>query len=126
MDIRRAVVIEDDPDISFLISTLLQAMDYTVRTAETGPAGILAIRDVQPSLITTDLGLPELEGIDVIREARKSTTAPILVISARGDIAGVEDALAAGASGYLPKPFRPRVLQELVAALQAGADASAG
>ncbi|MFJ6537777.1 response regulator transcription factor [Paenarthrobacter sp. NPDC091711] len=126
MDIRRAVVIEDDPDISFLISTLLQAMNYTVSTAETGPAGILAIRDVQPSLITTDLGLPDLEGVDVIREARKNTTAPILVISARADIAGVENAMAAGASGYLAKPFRPRILQEIVAALQVSAESSAG
>lgn len=126
MDIRRAVVIEDDPDISLLISILLQAMDYTVRTAETGPAGILAIRDVRPSLITTDLGLPDLEGVDFIREARKSTTAPILVISAGADIAGVENALAAGASGYLAKPFRPRILQEIVAALQVSAESSAG
>lgn len=103
---------------SVFISTLLHTMDYKVHTAETGPAGIQAVRDLRPSLITTDLGLPGLGGIEVVRTIRPYTDAPILVISAQSDVAEVEEALAAGANDYLSKPFRPRALQEHVAALQ--------
>lgn len=120
MNQRRAVVIEDDPDISLLISTLLHTMGYAVHTAQTGPAGIQAVRDLRPSLITTDLGLPGLGGLEVVRAIRPYTDAPILVISAKSDVAEIEDVLAAGANSYLTKPFRPRVLQEHVAALQEG------
>lgn len=112
-----AVVIEDDPDICLLVSTILQGMGYTVHTAMTGPAGIHGVRDLQPELITTDLDLPGLGGVEVIRTIREFSTAPVLVISGNNDVTRLEDAIAAGADAYLPKPFLPRTLREHVGAL---------
>ncbi|MEO3939765.1 response regulator [Paenarthrobacter nicotinovorans] len=114
----RAVVIEDDPDIALLITTIIESMGYTVRTAQTGPAGIHAVRAVQPAVITTDLGLPEMNGLEVIKAIRERSHAPILVISANHDPDTVEHALAAGANGFLPKPFRPGALRDHLKELQ--------
>lgn len=114
----RAVVIEDDPDIALLITTIIEAMGYTVCTAQTGPAGIHAVQAVQPAVITTDLGLPEMTGVEVIEAIRERSDAPILVISANQDPATIEHALAAGANSFLPKPFRPAALRGHLEELQ--------
>ena len=114
----RAVVIEDDPDIALLIATIMEGMGYIVRTAQTGPAGIHAVRAANPAVITTDLGLPEMHGLEVITTIRRQSTAPILVISAERDPGTAEHALATGANSFLSKPFRPAALRALIEDLQ--------
>lgn len=121
----RAVVIEDDADIALLITIIMESMGYVVRTAQTGPAGIKAVQAVKPAVITTDLGLPGMTGLDVIAAIREYSDAPILVVSANHDPAAVELALRAGASGFLPKPFRPQALRSHVAGLDGGVMTSA-
>ncbi|MCU1517875.1 MAG: DNA-binding response regulator [Pseudarthrobacter sp.] len=118
MQLRTAVVIEDVPDISNLISTLLKPMGYSTHIAGTGPAGVRAVMDHRPALITTDLALPGLGGIEVIRAIRAFSGAPLLIITASDDIRDINDALAAGADGYLLKPFRLRALRAHVEALR--------
>lgn len=114
MNQHHAVVIEDDPDISLLIAVIIESMGYTVHTAETGPAGIHAVRSARPEMITTDLGLPGLGGLEVITAIRAHSDTPILVISADTDSDTLERARAAGANGFLPKPFRPQALRAYV------------
>ncbi|MFK0007699.1 response regulator transcription factor [Paenarthrobacter sp. NPDC090520] len=116
-----AVVIEDDPDLGQLIGTVLETMGYTVHIATTGPAGVQAVTEHRPSMITTDLGLPHLGGAAVTAAIRETTDAPILVISASNDPGQVEDALTAGASGYLLKPFNLCTLRTRIDALHHGA-----
>lgn len=114
----RAVVIEDDPDIALLITTIMEGMGYVVTTAQTGPAGIQAVKAANPAVITTDLGLPEMHGLEVISSIRQHSAAPILVISAEREQAFAEHALAAGANIFLPKPFRPSALRARIEELR--------
>jgi DNA-binding response OmpR family regulator len=112
------LVIDDEPDHSRLLGTLLHGLGLTVYTAANGPDGVDAIRRLNPALITTDLTLPGFGGAEVIRQARAFTSAPIMIVSASSDILEVEAGLGAGADAYLPKPFRPRVLRAYVQALR--------
>ena len=109
-----AVVIEDDPDNCRLIEVLLHGFGFTVHTAATGPDGVEAIRRLGPAIITTDLRLPGFGGVEVIRQVRLFTSAPIVIVSASNNIRDLEAGLGAGADGYLPKPFRPKVLKACV------------
>jgi len=119
----RAVVIEDDPDIALLITIIIESMGYTAITAQTGPAGIHAVQAIGPAVITTDLGLPEMNGLEVIKAIRERSDAPILVISANYHPASVELALAAGANGFLPKPFRAAALRSRLQEIQVAQEA---
>jgi DNA-binding response OmpR family regulator len=111
MDQLTAVVIEDNMDIRVLIGTILQGSGYAVQVAVTGEEGVAVVRSLRPSLVTVDLGLPDRAGMEVISDIRGFTLAPILIISASNDLHQLELALAAGADGYLPKPFKPAALR---------------
>lgn len=117
MNTRTAVVIEDDPDISHLIKTVLERSGFTVHTADNGPAGVRAAKEHNPSLITSDMHLPGFDGLEVIRRVRQFSTVPLMIISASNALHDVEIALIAGADHYLPKPFRPNILQAHAQAL---------
>lgn len=117
MDTLTAVVIEDDPDVSLLISTVLQRSGFTVHTAATGPEGVDVARDANASLVTTDMNLPGFDGLEVIRRIRNFSGVPIMIISANDDSRDIEIGLFAGADQYLVKPFRPRILQAHAEAL---------
>ncbi|WP_411374084.1 response regulator transcription factor [Arthrobacter sp. MPF02] len=117
MDTLSAVVIEDDPDVNLLISTVLQRAGFTVHAAVSGPEGVQAASRVQASLITTDMDLPGFDGLEVIRRIRMFSTAPIMIISATKEAGDIELGLFAGADQYLLKPFRPGVLEAHAKAL---------
>lgn len=109
------LVVEDDTAIRNLISTTLETHDYKFRTA---PDGMTAVRDAasyQPDVILLDLGLPDMDGVDVIRKIRTWSNVPIIVISARSEDTDKIDALDAGADDYLTKPFS---VEELLARLR--------
>jgi len=117
------LVVEDDSTVRNLITTTLKSNEYRFITAPTGEAAIAAATTGQPGIILLDLGLPDLDGIEVIRRIRTWSELPIIVISARSEDADKVAALDAGADDYLTKPFsvtellaRLRVAQRRIAA----------
>lgn len=119
------LVIEDDPPIRNLITTTLQAHDYNYLTAATGKSAILEATSHNPDVIFLDLGLPDIDGVEIIKKIRTWSNIPIIVISARSEDADKIEALDAGADDYLTKPFsveellaRLRVTQRRLAAMQ--------
>lgn len=101
----KVVVVEDDPGISRFLNTTLAANAYDVILAETGKAALEIISSHCPDVILLDLGLPDMDGNDVIREIRSWTRTPIIVLSARSAEADKAEALDLGADDYLAKPF---------------------
>ena len=99
------VLIEDAPEIRRFLRASLIDRGYRLVEAETGHEGLLAAETRQPDVIILDLGLPDMEGLDVIRRLREWTAVPILVLSARGQEADKIVALDAGADDYVAKPF---------------------
>ena len=121
------LVVEDDAPVRNLITTTLKAHDYRFLTAANGESAILEASSHNPEIMLLDLGLPDIDGVEVIRRVRSWSQMPIIVISARSEDADKIDALDAGADDYLPKPFsveellaRLRVTQRRLTVLQAG------
>lgn len=99
------VVIEDEPQIRHFVRTALESERYTVSEAGTAERGLIEAGTRKPDLVVLDLGLPDLDGVEVVRELRHWTTVPILILSARTDETDKVAALDAGADDYLTKPF---------------------
>lgn len=99
------LVIEDEAPIRCFLRAYLESQDFRLVEAESGEEGIGLAASHQPALILLDLGLPGMDGLEVIRRVRQWTATPILVLSARGKEQDKIDALDAGADDYLTKPF---------------------
>jgi two-component system KDP operon response regulator KdpE len=99
------ILIEDEPEIRRFLRATLPRHGYRLFEAVTGHEGLLAAETRQPDLIILDLGLPDMDGLEVIRRLREWTQVPILVLSARGQEADKVAALDAGADDYVSKPF---------------------
>lgn len=99
------LVIEDDPQISRFLRTSLTVRGFYVVEASTGEKGLLEVSCRKTELVILDLGLPRMDGIEVIREIRKNSNIPIIVLSARSQESDKIAALDAGADDYLTKPF---------------------
>lgn len=104
------VIIEDEKNICSFMATTLAAQGYKVTTAQTAAAGLSMITASCPDLILLDLGLPDRDGIDVIKEIRAWASIPIIVISARTREQEKVLALDTGADDYITKPFGPSEL----------------
>ena len=103
---KTALVVEDDDDIRDLLGIVLGQMGFAVETAGTGEAGLRSARDILPDLVTLDIGLPDMDGVDVLSKLRTFHDGKIVMLTAR-------------ATAYLLKPFRPASLKnELVAVLE--------
>ena len=100
-----AVVIEDEPQIRRFVRSALEAEGWQVFEAETAQRGLTEAGTRKPDLLVLDLGLPDGDGLDLIRDVRGWSTVPIVVLSARSDEADKIAALDAGADDYLAKPF---------------------
>ncbi len=109
------LVVEDDSAVRNLITTTLETHDYRFHAAQSGEAAILEAASHNPDVILLDLGLPDMDGIEVIRKIRSWSKTPIIVISARSEDTDKIDALDAGADDYLTKPFS---VEELLARLR--------
>ena len=109
------LIVEDDPPIRNLISVTLEAHEYRHISASNAGSAILEAASHNPDIVLLDLGLPDLDGVDVIRKIRSWSNMPIIVISARSDDADKIEALDAGADDYLTKPFS---VDELLARLR--------
>jgi two-component system KDP operon response regulator KdpE len=101
----RILVIEDEPQMQKFLRASLEAEGYRVVEAEAGKEGIALARTHNPDLFLLDLGLPDIDGMDVTREIRTFSAKPIIVISARGQEEDKVKALDVGADDYLTKPF---------------------
>lgn len=112
-----AVVIEDDEDVQHLLMTVLQQSGFEVRAAATGREGVELVREKDPVVVTLDLGLPDIDGNEVLRRIRESSACYVIMLTARTDEADILTALQTGADDYLTKPFRPRELRARVSAL---------
>ena len=99
------LVVEDDFAIRSLITTALETENYKYHVAKNGKQAIIEVTTQSPELILLDLGLPDIDGIDVIKKIRSWSTVPITVISARSEDKDKIDALDAGADDYITKPF---------------------
>jgi two-component system KDP operon response regulator KdpE len=110
------LVVEDEPRLLRALTIHLRARHYAVHPAPTGRAALDSAARHLPDLVVLDLGLPDLDGMDVIRGLRGWTEAPILVLSGRSDSGDKVDALDAGADDYVTKPFG---MDELLARLRA-------
>ena len=116
MNKSKILVIEDDPAIPNLIRTTLDTQDYQYHTARTGSAGLMDAVAYNADVIILDLGLPDMDGVEIIRKIRGWSTVPIIVVSARSEDSDKVEALDAGADDYLTKPFS---IDELLARLRA-------
>ncbi len=99
------LVVEDDPAVRNLVSTALESRNYRHIVAATGQAAIAAAATKNPDIVLLDLGLPDIDGVDVIKRIRTWSTMPIIVLSARSDDSDKIEALDSGADDYLTKPF---------------------
>jgi len=109
------LIVEDDPSVQNLIATTLRTHDYSYLTAGNGETAIMQAASHNPDVIFLDLGLPDMDGVDVIKNIRTWSELPIIVISARSDETDKIEALDAGADDYLTKPFS---VEELLARLR--------
>lgn len=99
------LVVEDDRAIRNLITTTLESQGYRFETAEKGEEAIMLASSLKPDIMILDLGLPDMDGVEVIKRLRGWNDKPIIVVSARSEDRDKIDALDAGADDYLTKPF---------------------
>jgi two-component system, OmpR family, response regulator MtrA len=112
----RVAVIDDEPHICELLSLALQHRGFEVRCAADGGAGLALVHDWAPDLIVLDVMLPKASGIELLPALRRMTDAPIVMLSARGEVEDKVEGLAHGADDYLSKPFE---ISELLAHVEA-------
>lgn len=116
------LVIEDDKYISHFIDLSLTKEGYKVIVAESGSEGMFMFSSYHPSIVLLDLGLPDKDGVDILRELRTFSDVPILVVSARGQESEKIEALDLGANDYVTKPF---YMGELMARIRVAERATA-
>ena len=109
------LVVEDDSSVRNLMTTTLKAHDYRYLTAPNGETAILEASSHNPDIVLLDLGLPDMDGVEIIQKIRTWSNMPIIVISARSEDTDKINALDAGADDYLTKPFS---VEELLARLR--------
>lgn len=109
------LVVEDDPPVRNLITTTLRSHEYKYIVAENGESAIDQASSCNPDVILLDLGLPDIDGVEVIKKIRTWSNVPIIVISARSEESDMIGALDSGADDYLTKPFS---VEELLARIR--------
>ena len=121
------LVVEDDTPVHNLITTTLKTHDYKYISAKNGAGAIMEASTHNPDIVLLDLGLPDIDGVEVIEKIRSWSNMPIIVISARSEDTDKIEALDAGADDYITKPFsveellaRIRVTQRRLAVMQSG------
>ncbi len=112
----RVLIVDDEPGIRETLAITLRASGYDIDTAADGEEALMCAVATEPDIVVLDLGLPDLDGVQVIAQLRATSQVPILVLSGRTDSADKVDALDAGADDYVTKPFG---MDELLARLRA-------
>ena len=106
------LVVDDEPHLVRTLAINLRARDYEVETAQDGRSALQAFHEREPDLIVLDLGLPDLDGVEVLRRVREVSEVPVIVLSARSESVDKVEALDVGADDYVTKPFG---MEELLA-----------
>lgn len=109
------LMVEDDAAVGNLIATTLETQNYQFHRAKTGASALVDALSYRPDVMLLDLGLPDMDGVDIIKKVRTWSNLPIIVISARSEDSDKVAALDAGADDYLTKPFS---VDELLARLR--------
>jgi len=112
----KVLVVDDEPQIRRALRTSLEAHGYEVATVGTGDEGVVSAAEAQPDLVLLDLGLPDMDGTEVIRRIRGFSDVPVIVLSVREQMTDKVAALDAGADDYVTKPFG---MEELLARARA-------
>lgn len=112
----RILIVDDEPAIRRFLKASLEAQGFATEAAENGGEALAALPRMKPDLVILDLGLPDLDGLEVIRRVRATDAVPIVVLSVRNDEPGKVAALDAGADDYMVKPFG---VEELLARVRA-------
>jgi two-component system, OmpR family, KDP operon response regulator KdpE len=121
--VTRVLVVDDEPQILRALRINLRVREYDVHVASTGAEALQAASRYPPDLVILDLGLPDLDGVEVIQGLRGWTKAPIIVLSGRADSTDKVEALDAGADDYITKPFG---VEELLARMRAAVRRTGG
>jgi DNA-binding response OmpR family regulator len=119
------LVVDDDPGIRTSLRLALEDEHYTVFEAGTGEHALDLVRDEPPDVVLLDLMLPGMDGFECCRQIRETSEVPVIVVSARSDVADVVDGLEAGADDYVTKPFAVRELFARLRALRRRTDDAA-
>ena len=114
--VARVLIVDDEPNILATVSQLLKSRGYEVATASSGRGALDMVERHRPNLVVLDLGLPDVDGVEVCRRVREYLAVPIVVLSARGAEGDKVRALDAGADDYVTKPFG---VEELLARIRA-------
>src|SRR6266480_7009444 len=122
-DKSRVLVVDDEPQITRVLRTVLTSQGYQVRTAAEGEAALSNFAEWRPELVITDLYMPHMDGIELCRRIRAISTVPIIVLSVKGEERTKEEALDSGADDYITKPFG---IDELLARVRAALRRSGG
>ncbi len=120
------LLVEDDAEIRRALIRALSGLGHVVSSAASGMAGLQAIVDGPPDLVVLDLGLPDVDGADLVRMIRSVSPVPIVVATARGDEAAIVTVLENGADDYVIKPFGPAQLDARIKAVLRRSAAGAG
>jgi DNA-binding response OmpR family regulator len=122
--VRTVLVVEDEMKIARLVRDYLEHAGFEVIVAHDGDSAVASARGTRPDLIVLDLGLPGRDGLDVTRELRRSSSVPIVMLTARGDEADRVVGLELGADDYVVKPFSPKEVVARVRAVLRRTDAA--
>jgi two-component system, OmpR family, alkaline phosphatase synthesis response regulator PhoP len=123
---RRILIVEDEMKIASLVRDYLEHAGFEVTVTGDGDAAVAAARGHHPDLVVLDLGLPRRDGLDVARELRRTSTVPIVMLTARGEESDRIVGLELGADDYVVKPFSPKELVARVRAVLRRTDPTTG
>lgn len=113
----KILIVDDEPKIVRFVRTTLRLAGYELATAMTGSEALVEFERERPDLIILDLGLPDIDGFDVLDEVRATSTVPVIILTARDDEADKVKGLELGADDYLTKPFGARELEARIQAV---------
>ena len=116
-DLGVAVVVEDDADVRNLLEAVLSQAGFEVYSAADGRNGVEVVRDHGANVVTLDVGLPDIDGYEVLRQIRQFSDAYVVMLTGRTEEPDLLTALHSGADDYITKPFRPLELRARVAAM---------
>lgn len=123
---KKVLIVEDEVKIARLVRDYLRQAGFAVIEAADGPTGLAMARAERPDMIVLDLGLPGMDGLDVTRQLRATSSVPIIMLTARTDESDRIVGLELGADDYVDKPFSPKELVARIRAVLRRADATLG